>query len=85
MMQDPLVGEQFWPHTMNLLSQMFQNLEVKLLVDSVTRWDKLSVHLQSKKQMNIVLTFDFDTGSFLGWSEPVDFQFMLCHFVSGSY
>jgi hypothetical protein len=41
MVQDPLVGWQFWPHTTNPLSQ---KLEMKLLVDSLTRWDKPSVH-----------------------------------------
>lgn len=29
MVQDPLVGEQFWPHTMNPLSQTSQNLKIK--------------------------------------------------------
>jgi hypothetical protein len=41
MKQDPLLGNQFWPHTTNQLYQMFQNLEIKLVVDSLTRWDKL--------------------------------------------
>jgi hypothetical protein len=36
--------EQFWPHTMNLMFKMFQNLEIKLLVDSLTRWNKLLVY-----------------------------------------
>jgi hypothetical protein len=34
MVQDPLVGEQSWPYTMNPLPHMFKNLYIKLLVNN---------------------------------------------------
>jgi hypothetical protein len=44
---------------MYLLSQMFKKFEIKLLFDSLTKWEKFLVHyhLHSKKQINIFLTF----------------------------
>jgi hypothetical protein len=68
MLQDPLVGEELWPHTTNPLSQTFQGLKGRLLVDSPIRWDALSciIPLQSKKQISIFFGFRFDTRALLG-------------------
>jgi hypothetical protein len=42
--QGPFAGKQFWPFETNQLSYTFQNLEMNILVGSLTRWDKFSVH-----------------------------------------
>lgn len=39
------------------------HLEIKLLVDSFTMWD----NSLAAKEINIVLTSDFDTGTCYGW------------------
>jgi hypothetical protein len=39
---DPLFEDQFRPHMANKLSHKFQNLAIKYLFHSLTRWDKLS-------------------------------------------
>jgi hypothetical protein len=83
MAQDPLVKEQFWPH---LLPQIFQNWEIKVLVNSVTRWDKLLMHNPfAIKEKSQALIFHFDICTFLLDSTPGSFQCMLYHYVSGSY
>lgn len=70
MVQDPLVGEQFSPRMMNLLSQTFQNLEIKLLVDSLARWNRLSMHYPfAAKEAN--------------QHEPRDVPYVLCCFFWG--
>jgi hypothetical protein len=62
------------------VSQIFHNLEIKPLVDSL-RGEKTclyTVSLQSKKQISIVLTFDFDINTFVGSYKPGDFHCMFC-------
>lgn len=61
----------------------FQNLEIKL---RLTFWSGGSdswctIPLHSKKQINIVLTFDFDIHTF-GWGWFGDFHFILCCIMS---
>jgi hypothetical protein len=57
-------------HRIYWLSQMFQCLGIKLLIDSLNRWDKFLVHypfVVKKKKTNIVLTFDFQNWAFWGF------------------
>jgi hypothetical protein len=53
------------PHTMNPLFQMFQYLNRKLLVDSLTRWD--NVHHPFAFKMPTVFTSELDIRPFIGW------------------
>jgi hypothetical protein len=74
-----LVRGQFRHHTANQLSQRFQNLEIRLLVDSLMRW-----HFPSAwKEINEhCCDFNFDICTFLGWDDPEDFCHMVYHFVT---
>jgi hypothetical protein len=68
MVYNPLVKKQFWPH---LLSQMSQNLEIKILVNSATKWDKLLLHNPfAVKEIN---------------QHSLDFRFWHLHFFTAQY
>jgi hypothetical protein len=71
MVQDPRVGEQFRPYTMNPLPQMFKILDVILLVDSLSWWNKLSKHyLFTFKETNKhCLSYDCDIHTLLWQGE----------------
>jgi hypothetical protein len=72
-MEGPLlIWEQLWPHTGNPNSELFQKFEIKLLLDTLTRWDKLSVcyPFAARETNQLVMTFDFDICAFFGRGEP---------------
>lgn len=82
MQQVPLVGEQFWAHMINQLSHTSTTWRYNFWL---TVWPggkkfQCTIRLQSKKQINIVQTSDFDIHAFLGWDEPGDLHQMLLPF-----
>jgi hypothetical protein len=78
--------EQFCPH------KKFSISDIPKLEDKASGWRSgqvgqhgCTVHVQSVKQINIFMVFDFDIRASLRRDEPGDFHFMLCRFVSRSY
>jgi hypothetical protein len=61
MVQVPHIKQLFWPHTKNSLSQMFQNFEIKFLVDSFSSRtnSRCIITLQSKKKIKMFWFFYF--------------------------
>jgi hypothetical protein len=77
------LGKQFWLHTTRPLSETFENFDIKLLVRSLTMWNKLKVHYPFAVEES--LTFAFDICAFLGRGEPGVVHCRLCRFGSESY
>jgi hypothetical protein len=75
--QGPHVGET-WLHTTDLFSRMPKNVDMKVLDDTLTRWDKHSVHFSFVTQKTNI-------HAFLGWVELEDLHCVLFHFAVSSY
>lgn len=68
MVQDPLVGEQFWPHTMNPLSQTFQNLKIKTSGWQCDQlWQTLSALSLCHQRNKLILSWLFTLTPALSW------------------